>query len=95
MGSWNETIDARVGRIAPASIREAALELGASTVVDAVFISCTNLKALSIIEELEAKLGKPVISSNQALGWHCLHLAGIEDQLPNYGNLFSKHSYTE
>ncbi len=89
MGSWNENIDARVGRIAPDSIREAALELGTSPDVDAVFISCTNLSALNLIAELESMLAKPVISSNQALGWHCLRLAGVNSRLPQFGRLLT------
>jgi maleate isomerase len=57
--------------------------------VDAVFISCTNLRALNLIAELESKLAKPVISSNQALGWHCLRLAGVKSKLSQYGRLLA------
>ena len=89
MGSWSEPIDAKVGCISPESIHKAALELGSSDQVDTLFISCTNLRALNIIRDMEAELGKPVISSNQALGWHCLRLAHIYVQLPQYGKLFS------
>ena len=89
MGSWNEPIDARVGRIGPESIREATLKLGSSNDVDTVFISCTNLRALGIIQELETELDKPVITSNQALAWHCLQLAGIDVQLPHFGRLLA------
>jgi maleate isomerase len=58
--------------------------------VDTVFISCTNLRALSIIRELESTLGKPVISSNQVLGWHCLRLANVDVSLPQYGMIFGR-----
>ncbi len=88
MGSWNESADAKVGCISPESIRKAVMELGISDQVDAIFISCTNLRALSLIRDLEAELGKPVISSNQALGWYCLRLARINVQLPRFGQLF-------
>ena len=91
MGSWNEPLDAKVGRISPESIRKAVLDLGCSDRVDTVFISCTNLRALSILEELEDELGKPVISSNAALGWHCLRLAGVEERLPRYGSLLGSN----
>jgi maleate isomerase len=56
--------------------------------VEGVFVSCTSLRVASIVEELEAELGKPVTSSNHALAWHCLRLAGIEDEVPGYGRLF-------
>ncbi|MCP4623050.1 MAG: Asp/Glu racemase [bacterium] len=90
MGSWNEPVDAKVGRISPESIRKAVLDLGRSKRVDTVFISCTNLRALSILEELENKLDKPVISSNAALGWHCLRLAQVNEHSPHYGRLLSR-----
>lgn len=73
--SFEEQAEARVARIDPASIRDAAIEVGRHGDVDAVFLSCTNLRALSIIEEVEAAIGKPVIASNTALAWHMGRLA--------------------
>jgi len=90
IGSWNEPADDKVGRIAPESIQEVVLQVGSSPNVDTIFISCTNLRALGIISELESTLGKPVISSNQALGWHCLRLAKVDDSLPHFGMLFGR-----
>jgi maleate isomerase len=87
MGSFGEGDDNRVARVAPESIRQAVLELGGIAGVDGVFVSCTALRLLHLIEELEATLGKPVTSSNQALLWHSLRLAGVEDALPGYGRL--------
>ena len=89
MGSWNEPVDARVGRISAETIREIVTDLGRSDLVDTIFISCTNLRALGILKATETELGKPVISSNQALGWHCLRLAGINDLLPQFGRLLT------
>lgn len=56
--------------------------------VDAVFISCTGLQAAAVVGEIEAVLGKPVTSSNHALAWHCLRLAGIDDPRHDVGKLF-------
>jgi maleate isomerase len=70
MGSWNEPLDANVGRISPESIRKVVLDLGSSEEVDTVFISCTSLRTLSLLQEVENELDKPVISSNAAFGWH-------------------------
>ena len=85
--SFEEQVEARVARIDPASIRDAALEVGRRDEVDAVFLSCTNLRTLDIIETLEQKLGKPVVSSNQALAWHMGRLAGIEHLVAAPGRL--------
>ncbi len=74
--SFGEQVEARVARIDPASIREAALQVGARPGVEAVFLSCTNLRTLDIIDGLEESLGCPVVSSNQALAWHMARLAG-------------------
>lgn len=90
MGSWNEPEDENVGRITPDSIKEVVLNLGHSDLVDTVFISCTSVRALGIIKAAEEELGKPVLSSNLVLGWHCLRLAGVNDSLPRFGRLFEK-----
>ena len=90
MGSFNEEDDRKVARISPASVRDAALELGRSEHVDGVFVSCTNIRLLDVVAELESELGKPVTSSNHAIAWHALRLAGIGDDLPQFGKLFTK-----
>jgi maleate isomerase len=76
--SFGEEVEARVARIDPASIRDAALHIGQKEHVDGVFLSCTNLRTLDIIDDLEAELGRPVVSSNQALAWHMGRLSGLK-----------------
>jgi maleate isomerase len=59
---------------------------------DGYFISCGNLRTLEVITLLERKLGKPVITSNQAGLWHALRLAGVkpdEAALSVGGQLFA------
>lgn len=90
MGSWNLADDAKVARIAASTIRQAALELGRSAAVDAVFIACTSLRVVDELEALERELGKPVTSSNHALAWHCLRLAGYDEAIPGCGRLFTR-----
>lgn len=89
-GSFEEEDDSKVARIDPASVREAALELGRDPRVDAVFVSCTSLRLVEAAETIEAELGKPVTSSNHAMAWHALRLAGIEDRLDGLGRLFTR-----
>lgn len=87
MGSFNNENDNEVGRISLASLRAAALELGREPNVDAVFVSCTNLRLIEYVEDLEAELGKPVTSSNHAMAWHALRLAGYTEPVPGFGRL--------
>ena len=87
-GSFDEADDGKVGRIAPASIERAALELGAHD-VDAVFVSCTSIRLVQAAASIEARLGKPVTSSNHAMAWHALRLAGIDQPQPAFGRLFT------
>jgi maleate isomerase len=93
--SFEEQVEARVARIAPASIRAAALAIGARPEVDAVLFSCTNLRTLDVIDEVEQALGKPVVSSNQALAWQMARLAAAGPLARAYGNLMSFHTGTE
>lgn len=88
MGSFNEEDDRIVGRIDPASLAEASARLGAHDEVDAVFVSCTSLRLAEAAAGIEARIGKPVTSSNHAMLWHALRLAGIDDRLPRWGRLF-------
>ena len=54
-----------------------------------MFVACTALRVVEIAAEIEAELGKPVTSSNHAMAWHCLRLAGIDDPQPHLGRLFA------
>lgn len=87
-GSFEQIEEAVVGRISPASTLDAILDVAGSDVCDAAFVSCTNLRAAGIIEEAEARLGKPVLSSNQVLAWHMLRLAGVNEAMSGRGALF-------
>ena len=86
--SFYESDDFVVGRITSDSILESVKKIGARDDCDGVFVSCTNLRAASAIEPAEEYLGKPVTSSNHALAWHMLRLAGISDSPGNIGSLF-------
>ncbi|MFD3190087.1 aspartate/glutamate racemase family protein [Sedimentitalea sp. HM32M-2] len=88
-GSFEEGNDRLVARITPASILQAIETVVTKAPCDAVVISCTNLRCLDVIPQAEATIGVPVISSNQALAWHMLRLAGIEDASAKFGKLFA------
>lgn len=81
---------ANIGRVPP----EVAFRLGAAVdrpEADAVFISCTNLPSLTIIDRLEKELGKPVITSNQATFWSALRMMGSTARLTGYGKLLEDY----
>ena len=71
----------------PKAILEAALAADTSD-TDAVFISCTAIRSAEIIAKAEQKLGKPVITSNQALIWHALSLLQYDKPVTGFGTLF-------
>lgn len=54
---------------------------------DAYFVSCANIRAIEVLEEMEAMLDRPVLTSNQVVIWHALRLAGIDDPVPGLGRL--------
>jgi len=57
---------------------------------EAVFIGGNGFRAADAIEELEARLERPVLTSNQVLLWNLLASAGAEVQLTGYGQLFTR-----
>ncbi len=88
-GSFEVAEDGIVARMTPRCVLQAMLTVGQAADCDGVFVSCTNLRAAGVIEEAEARLGKPVVTSNQALAWHMLRLAGIEEPLAGRGRLLA------
>ncbi|MEM6904651.1 MAG: aspartate/glutamate racemase family protein [Pseudomonadota bacterium] len=84
--SFQEPDDQIVARISRASLAEAVRQI-AETGPEAVFVSCTSIRLMAEIDALETALGLPVISSNQALLWHVLSLAGVP-RPRGFGRLF-------
>ncbi len=56
---------------------------------DAMFISCTGLHVIDIIEMLEKDLGKPVITSNQVTFRAALRKLGVHERIEGLGRLFT------
>lgn len=81
--------DADMTRVSAESIYRAARS-SCRDDADLLFISCTALRAVSVIERLERHLGKPVVTSNQALVWHALELIGRPYTVSGYGSLFAR-----
>ena len=89
-GSFDEACETVVAHISSQSTYDAAVTLAAKGGIDALFLSCTNLRTLDIIEKLEAETGLPVLSSNQVLAWHMAQLSDKDlTDLP-FGTLFKQ-----
>lgn len=58
--------------------------------VDTLFVSCTDLPALALVDELERTHGKPVVTSNQATYWASARIAGLAP-VAGHGRLLRDH----
>src|SRR3984885_4383224 len=88
VATFDRQDDREAARISVASIEAAAEKMAAAPGVDAIFVSCTSLRVAEAVAGIERRAGVPVTSSNHAMAWHCLRLAGIEDEAPEAGRLF-------
>jgi maleate cis-trans isomerase len=72
---------------------QAVFDLGLAadhTQAEAIVLSCTDMRSVEIIARLEDALGKPVISSNQAMAFQAMQLAGIDEAMPGFGTLLER-----
>jgi len=81
------TNDLDIGKVDEDYLYKTLLEMDLGN-ADCLFISCTALPALSIIEKLEKKLNKVVLSSNQVLIWDTLQSIGKKSSIDGFGKLF-------
>ncbi len=89
LASFEQIEDAVVARITPDSIFDAVIKTASQSEVDAVFVACTSLRTAKVIRRAEDTLGIPVLSSNQAMAWHMMRLAGLSDAPVALGRLGS------
>ena len=80
--------DVVAARIDARTLRTAVLAAAEAKEAEAIFVSCTSLRCARLIPTLEMVVGRPVISSNQALAWHALRLSGIRESMPRQGRVF-------
>lgn len=69
---------------------ERAVALGTEASVDAVVLSCCDMPTIDAIPRIEAAIGKPVTSSNQALFWRALRESGIGERVEGVGRLLGE-----
>ena len=87
--SFNLDSDLDIGKIDPKYLLEVLAKMD---IVDAeaLFISCTALPAFEIIQELENKIKKIVLSSNQVLIWDSVRSVEYNSSIEGYGKLLRK-----
>ena len=79
--------DLDIGKVDPQYVFETLSKIDLSK-SDAIFVSCTALPVLSVISELEKKMSKVVLSSNQTLIWDTLKEINYNDKVEGFGELF-------
>ena len=79
--------DMEIGKVDQNYLFDVLINLDVSE-ADALFVSCTALPVLPLIQKLEDKLGIPVLSSNQALIWESLENIGENKSVKGFGRLF-------
>ncbi len=79
--------DIDIGKVDPEYLFDVLSKMNLNE-AEALFISCTALPALAIIDKLEKKIGKVVLSSNQALIWDTLEKIGKNNSISGFGKLF-------
>ncbi len=82
--------DIDIGKVDPDYLYDVLINMDHKD-ADALFVSCTALPVLSIIEKLEKKLNKFVLSSNQALIWDTLKKIGKKNSITGFGKLFNSN----
>lgn len=81
-----------VDRLDPAFLVDLAVSLADThPEADGVFICCGALRSMQVAAQIELRTGLPTIVSNQAILWHCLRLAGLDDTLPGFGRLLESY----
>jgi maleate isomerase len=76
-------------RVTPEEIMQFSLAAWDDS-ADGLFISCMNFDAMPVVQALEDRLGKPVVTSHAATLWRALALAGIERPIVGYGCLLAQ-----
>ena len=84
----NLTKGIEFGTVTPEYWIKFALEINEEA-ADAIFLSCGGIRSTEVIDRIEQKVGKPVITSNQAQMWSCLRRAGVKDKILGFGELFN------
>jgi len=80
-----------IAKVSPAVVYRYGKEVfSKAPEADILFLSCGNLRTIEVLSVLEQDLGKPVISSNQALLWSALRAVGVKESIHGFGSLLER-----
>ena len=82
-------LDSDIAKVDPKYLLETLTKLDTVN-ADALFISCTALPVLKILDEIERKTHKPALSSNQTLIWDTIRSIGYKSSVKGYGKTLEK-----
>lgn len=89
LGSLGIEKDTEITTVSKNSMLAALHKLVPNSGAEVIFMSCTNLRVLDHIEEIESIFNIPVVCSNSALFWHAMNLTGNKAKCPGYGRLLN------
>lgn len=78
-------------KIEPSEIYQKVKEVSSAD-TEAIFVACTQLRALEVVDMLERDLGKPVYSAVQASAWQAYAEMGVDPRITDCGSLLRKLS---
>ena len=84
---FNIESDIDIGKVEPSYVYEVLSKMDLNG-AEALFVSCTALPALAIIDKLEKKLNITVLSSNQTLIWDALNSIKNKETTKGFGKIF-------
>ena len=85
--SFNLDSDLEIGKVDPNYLFEVLTKMDTGN-AEALFVSCTALPVLKILDQVETKIKKTVLSSNQTLIWDSIRSVGYQSSINRYGKLF-------
>ena len=83
---FNLEYDSDIAKVDPQHLIRIVKDIDHSG-VDAVFVSCTALRIVEVLQEIEDLIKKPIISSNQAIIWDSIRSTKIKSSIEGYGKL--------
>ena len=85
---FNLEYDSDIAKVDPQHLIRTIKDINYSD-VDAIFVSCTALRIVEVLQEVEDLIKKPIISSNQAIIWDLIRSTKIKSSIEGFGKLLS------